>query len=107
MHVLAWEDLDNDGEKEIISGKRFYAHSGRDRGAEDEIVIVRYMPRLGNDGSVSFKKEILHSGNAGTGLQIRVADLDGDGWKEIVVPGKLGTHILWNHGTPEPKNKRG
>ncbi|MBP52073.1 MAG: hypothetical protein CMI27_02895 [Opitutae bacterium] len=107
MHVLAWEDLDNDGEKEIISGKRYYAHSGRDRGAEDEIVIVRYMPRLGNDGSVSFKKEILHSGKAGTGLQIRVADLDGDGWKEIVVPGKSGTHILWNHGTPEPKKKRG
>ena len=98
MHTLAWEDLDNDGENEIISGKRYYAHSGRDRGAEDEIVIVRYMPRIGKDGSVFFKKEILHNGRVGTGLQIRVADLDGDGWKEIVVPGKSGTHILWNRG---------
>ena len=27
-----------------------------------------------------------------------VADLDGDGWKEIVVPGKSGTHFLWKRG---------
>ena len=34
----------------------------------------------------------------GTGLQIRVADLDGNGWKDVIVPGKSGTHILWNDG---------
>jgi hypothetical protein len=27
-----------------------------------------------------------------------VADLDGNGWKDIVVAGKSGTHILWNDG---------
>jgi hypothetical protein len=51
---------------------------------------------------VSFKKEVLHTGLAGTGLYIHTPDLDGDGWKEIVVPGKSGTHILWNKG-PETK----
>lgn len=34
----------------------------------------------------------------GIGLQIRVVDLDGNGWKDIVVAGKRGTHILWNDG---------
>lgn len=98
MHALAWEDLDNDGNPEIISGKRYYAHSGRDRGAEDEIVIVRYIPNLGEDGKVSFKKEVLSAGQVGTGLHIVVADLNKDGWKDIVVPGKSGTHILWSKG---------
>jgi hypothetical protein len=100
MHALVWEDLDNDGRPEVISGKRYYAHSGRDRGAEDEVVLVRYLPELNKDGSVSFTKEVLHRGQAGTGLQIRVADLNGDGWKDMVVPGKSGTYILWNQGTP-------
>ncbi len=100
MHALAWEDLDNDGKPEIISGKRYYAHSGKDRGAEDEIVVVRYLPKLGDHGKVSFEKEILSAGQVGTGLHIVTADLNMDGWKEIVVPGKSGTHILWNKGKP-------
>jgi hypothetical protein len=41
---------------------------------------------------------MLADGGPGTGLQIRVADLDGNGWKDIVVAGKSGTHILWNDG---------
>ena len=28
----------------------------------------------------------------------RLVDLDGNGWKDIVVAGKSGTHILWNDG---------
>ena len=105
MHALAWEDLDNDGKPEIISGKRYYAHSGKDRGAEDEIVIVRYVPILEQNGKVSFKKEVLSNGQVGTGLHIIVADLNQDGWKEIVVPGKSGTHILWNKGKTQIKKK--
>jgi len=31
---------------------------------------------------------------AGTGLQIRVADLDNNGWLDLVVSGKTGLHIL-------------
>lgn len=94
-HALAWEDIDNDGEPELITGKRYYAHSGKDAGAEDPILVNYYK---WNADSASFEKFEAHRGQAGTGLQIRVADLDGDGWKEIIVPGKSGTHILWNEG---------
>ena len=48
-------------------------------------------------GNVFAKKEI-HRGMAGIGLQIRVADMNGDGKKDLVVPGKSGTHILFNEG---------
>ena len=105
LHALAWDDLNKDGQPEIITGKRYYAHSGRDKGAEDEIVIASFQPLVDEDGKVSFKKEILHTGQAGTGLQIRIADLDEDGWKEIIVPGKSGTHILWNKGKLPAKKK--
>ena len=105
LHAMAWDDLNNDGKPEIITGKRYYAHSGRDRGAEDEIVLASYQPNLDVNGNVSFKKDILHTGQAGTGLYIQIADLNGDGWKEIVVPGKSGTHILWNKGKTQKKKK--
>ena len=98
LHALTMADLDKDGNLEIITGKRYYAHSGRDKGAEDPIVMVRYFYEVNPEGEVTFKKDTLHKGMAGTGLQIRVADLDKNGWLDLVVSGKTGLHILENYG---------
>ncbi len=98
-HALAWEDIDNDGQPELITGKRYYAHSGRDSGSRDEITVQYYdwIPK-----TRKWRKNVVSNAPAGKGpgigLQIRVADLDGNGWKDIVVPGKSGTHIIWNQG---------
>ncbi|MAE40156.1 MAG: hypothetical protein CML07_04425 [Psychrobacter sp.] len=98
-HAMAWADVDNDGQPELITGKRYYAHSGRDPGAHDDITVQFYdwNPKLG-----TWKKNLISTAPAGKGpgigLQIRVHDLDGNGWKDIIVPGKSGTHILWNEG---------
>lgn len=35
---------------------------------------------------------------SGICMQIRAADLDGNGTGDIVCAGKSGTHILWNEG---------
>lgn len=103
-HSLAWEDVDNDGEPELITGKRYYAHSGGDPGSEDDTTIQYYD---WNKDDQSWAKHIISTGKAGTapgiGLQIRVADLDKNGWKDIIVPGKSGTHIIWNQGWTKPK----
>ena len=98
LHALTMADLDQDGKPEIITGKRYYAHSGRDKGAEDPIIMVRYSSSFNQSGEVKFQKNIIHEGRAGTGLQIRVADLDDNGWLDLVVSGKTGLHILKNKG---------
>ena len=98
-HSLAWDDVDNDGQPELITGKRYYGHSGRDPGANDEITIQYYdwNPKNG-----TWAKHIISQAPAGKGpgigLQIRVHDLDDNGWKDVIVAGKSGTHILWNNG---------
>lgn len=98
-HALAWDDIDNDGQPELITGKRYYAHSGRDSGAEDDITIQYYN---WNPNDKTWAKQLISTAPAGKGpgigLQIRVSDLDGNGWKDIIVPGKSGTHIIWNKG---------
>jgi hypothetical protein len=98
LHALTMADLDQDGKQEIITGKRYYAHSGRDKGAEDPILLVRYSYEMKSSGVVKFQRHIIHEGRAGTGLQIRVADLDDNGWLDLVVSGKTGLHILKSLG---------
>ena len=94
-HTMVWEDLDGDGRPELLTGKRVRAHSGKDPGGKEDPVINVY--GWHPDTNVFAKKEV-HRGMAGIGLQIRVADMNGDGKKDIVVPGKSGTHILFNEG---------
>ena len=89
-------NLDRDGREEIITGKRYFAHSGRDKGANGPIVLVRYVHQLSGDGSVKFDRQIIHEGKAGSGLQICLADLDKNGWPDLVVSGKRGFHMLFN-----------
>jgi hypothetical protein len=94
-HALVWEDLDNDGQPELISGRRVKAHSGNDPGDADPGVIYYFK---WNKEQQRFAKFAVAENGPGIGLQIRVVDLDGDGWKDIVCAGKSGTHILWNLG---------
>lgn len=98
-HCLVWEDIDRDGEPELITGMRYFAHSGNDPGEHDPVTLHYYDfdPK-----SLTWTKQLIHKGPSGeapgTGLQIRVADLDGNGFPDIAVAGKTGTFILWNEG---------
>jgi hypothetical protein len=94
-HALVWEDIENDGQPGLITGRRVKAHSGNDPG-DSEPGAVYYFKW--NKQQQKFVKFTIAQDGPGIGLQIRVADLDGNGWKDIVVAGKSGTHILWNDG---------
>jgi len=90
-HALALADLDQDGQLEIISGKRYYAHNGGDPGGKDmpEINSYRY-----DASKHTFDKSPIEQGHVGVGLQIATADLNSDGKVDISVAGKSGTFLL-------------
>lgn len=89
-HALALADIDGDGHDEIITGKRVRAHSGGDPGASERPAMYYY------DWDQESKKFTRHqiAKGVGTGLQIRVADVNDDEMLDIVVAGKEGTQIL-------------
>lgn len=94
-HALVWEDIDNDGVPELITGRRFKAHSGNDPGDAEPGVIYYFK---WNKETQKFQKFLIAENGPGIGLQIRLADLDGNGWKDVICAGKSGTHIIWNLG---------
>jgi hypothetical protein len=94
-HCLVWEDIDNDGKPDLITGRRVKAHSGNDPGDNEPGCVYYY---TWNPGTQQFTKHVIAENGPGIGLQIRIVDLDGNGWKDVVVSGKSGTHVLWNQG---------
>lgn len=92
VHAMTWADLDGDGQGELLTGKRVWAHSGHDPGSDDPSAIYRY---VWHRDRRTFERQVIAEGNVGTGLFIRVADLNADGRSDVVVAGKTGTYILW------------
>jgi hypothetical protein len=41
-HDLHWVDLDGDGVCELVTGKRYRAHNGRDPGADDDVGLYYF-----------------------------------------------------------------
>jgi len=94
-HTVHFADLNGDGVEELISGKRVRAHNGNDPGGKEAPCMYYY--QWDND-SKAFNRFVIDEGHIGTGLQIRTADLNGDGKLDIAVAGKDGTWVLFNQG---------
>ena len=96
-HSMTWADLDGDGHGELITGKRVRGHGGRDPGADEPACLYYYA------WDASAEKFVRHPIGApgegvGTGMQICVADLTGDGRADVAVAGKTGTYLMVNEG---------
>ncbi len=90
-HVLVWADLDGDGQDELITGKRYYAHNGGDPGGQEPPCLFYYK---WNPETLQFKRFVIDQERVGTGLQIVAQDLNGDGKVDIAVAGKSGTYVI-------------
>jgi hypothetical protein len=96
-HTMEWVDVTGDGKPELITGKRFRAHNGKDPGSSDPLGL--YYFQWNGD---SFTKQTISYGplgeGKGAGLYFSVADLRGSGRNDIIVAGKDGLVIFYNEG---------
>ena len=100
LHVLHLADLTGNGRPELITGKRYFAHNGGDPGAREPLTMLYYEI---DTKTASFKRHVISKHDVGTGLQIKTADIDGNGLTDIAVAGKSGTHIVFNQGFKQVK----
>jgi hypothetical protein len=95
VHSMVWEDIDGDGRKDLVTGKRVRGHAGRDPGGKEPACLFCY---TWDAAEACFTRHAIgdFGEGIGTGMQVRVVDLDGDGKLDIAVAGKTGTWVLVN-----------
>lgn len=102
-HAMDCVDIDGDGIKDIVTGKCYFAHNGRDPGAHQPAVLYWFRTTRHKDGSAELTPYLIDD-NSGVGRQISTGDLNGDGKTDIVVGNKKGVFAFLQTSTP-PKKK--
>ena len=94
LHALRLDDLDGDGVPEIITGKRWLAHTQiRDPGDADPAVLTFFKLRRRVGGAVTFERHDVDE-DSGVGTQFAVGDVDGDRKADIVTSNKKGLFLF-------------
>ena len=96
-HAMTVVDINGDGQKDLVTGKRFWAHD-HDPGAQEPLGVYWYEYRKSADGKkIDWIRHIIdYGGRTGAGMQIVVADIDGDGDLDVICPGKSGLFLFEN-----------
>jgi hypothetical protein len=99
-HALHYEDVNGDGTKDLITGKRFWAHGPKgDADPAGEVVVVWYEITKTKGQAPKFTKHKIAEGlDTGIGTQFQVIDFNGDKRLDIVLSNKKGTNLLLQRG---------
>ena len=97
-HAMTLVDFRGNGNLGLLTGKRYMAHNGHDPGAREPLGVYWYERLLDpQTHTVEWAKHVIdYGGRTGGGIQIPVADIDGDGDTDFVVAGKSGLFLFEN-----------
>jgi hypothetical protein len=92
-HALEMADIDGDGLRDVVAGKRFWAH-GPKGDVDPGGTPVLYWYRLTRDGGEArFEPRIIDRAS-GVGTQFVVGDANGDGRPDIAISNKRGVFLF-------------
>ncbi len=112
-HAIELIDMDGDGLKDVVTGKRFWAHgpSGDDEPNAPAVLYWFKTVRTADKG-VDFVPYLIDD-NSGVGTQVAPGDINGDKLPDVVVGNKKGTFVFvhqaksvsrdeWEKAQPKP-----
>lgn len=94
VHALRLADINRDGIKDVVTGKRYFAHNGNDPGSGEPAVVYWFEIRRPAKGQVKFVRHLIDD-DSGIGTQFEVADIDDNGTLDVVASNKKGVHIFF------------
>lgn len=102
-HASTVVDLNGDRRPDLVTGKRYMAHNGKDPGEREPLGVYWYEYRTAPQGGVEWIRHLVdYGGRMGGGMQIPVVDLDGDGDLDLVCAGKSGLFVVENRTKSAP-----
>ena len=90
-HGLVMTDVDGDGFPDLVTGKRYFAHNGKDPGGYEPAVLYWFELKPGRP---PVWIPHLIDNNSGVGLLPVVADMNQDGLMDIITANKKGVYIF-------------
>ncbi len=96
LHALTVADVDGDGARDIVTGKRWWVHPDgySDPDPNGAAVLYWFKQTRDADGKVAFEPRLIHN-NSGVGAQIVTFDFDGDGSLDVATAGRKGTFLFF------------
>jgi hypothetical protein len=116
FHTMALGDLNGNGRLDMVTGKRLFAHHGRDVSCWEPLFAFWY--EIAPEGFTRHPLSFNHlpwipgrseqnpppNGAIAVGMKLVIEDMDKDGDNDIVISGKSGLYVFYNVGvTPSPR----
>jgi hypothetical protein len=92
-HALHFVDINGDGLKDLVTGKRWWSHGRAEPGSDKPAMIYWFEAKKSKDGLTSFTPHVIDD-DSGIGTQFVVADVNGDGLLDVVTSNKKGTYLF-------------
>ena len=94
LHALDLVDINGDGLKDVLTGKRFWAHGSKgDAEPNAPAIICWFELRRDNQKGVQFIRHVIDD-NSGVGTQVAAAHLNGDKVPDAIVGNKKGIFVF-------------
>lgn len=103
-HSIFLADLNGDKKPDLVAGKRYMGHEGKDPGEYD--LLCAYYYNFDSKQKTWARHEIYHGHRAAFGLDPRAADIDNDGDIDLVAADRSSLVLLENVGTSAPTRRQ-
>ena len=92
-HAAHFVDIDGDGQKDLVTGKRWWSHGRSEPGSSWPAPIYWFKATKNADKITSFFP-VLIDDDSGIGTQFEVSDINGDGLPDIITSNKKGVRVI-------------
>jgi hypothetical protein len=91
-HAMHFDDVNGDGLKDLITGKRWWSHGTNEPGSNKPAMLYWFEAKK-DGGKTTFTPHVIDN-DSGIGTQFYVGDVNGDGLLDVVTSNKKGTYLF-------------